>query len=182
MDTATGTPKRLSRFATMLIVVALVTPAAHVANADDTATHGPVYPWTQEWQEFTVNVDDTVLLGARWGACISGLAWSARSALSYDYSIDGEPVATEFVWDRPVAEPSVPALNQCIAGPNDGVLWWIYAEYPIVFDEPGTYELSVVVSSSRPLIDGADWDGDDKINHAPVGVFVGGTSTVHVLP
>lgn len=183
MVTATRRSKRLSRFATMLIVVALVMPAAHVATANGSTEVGPVYPWTQEWQEFTVNVGDTVLLGARWGACTRGLAWSASKALSYDYSLDGEPLAFDFVWDRPIAVPPDPGFEEyCIAGPKDGTGWWIYAEYPFVFDQPGIYEIGVVISSSHRFIDGGDYDGDGKIDRIEAGVIGGGTSTVHVLP
>jgi hypothetical protein len=173
---------RLPGLATLLIVAALVMPAAHVATASDTSTVGPVYPWTQEWQEFTVNAGDTVLLGARWGACTSGLAWSARKALSYDYSFDGEPLAIDFLWDRPVVQAIGPGWDEpCIAGPNDGQSWWIYAEYPIVFEETGVYEVGVAISSSRPLIDGGDYDGDGKIDRVPVGVISESSSTVHVI-
>ena len=182
MVTAPRTPRRLPRLATILIVIALVVPVAHVATANGPTEIGPVYAWKQVWQEFTVHVGDTVLLGARYGACVPGLAWSARNALSYDYSLDGEPLAFDFAWDRPVAVPYHTETGTCMAGPDDGQLWWIYAEYPIVFDEPGDYEIGAVVSSSRPLIDGGDWDGDGFIDRLDRGVAAEGTSTVHVLP
>ncbi len=182
MSTATSRSKRLSRFATMLIVVVMVMPAAHIATADDAETVGPIYSWSQEWEEITVNVGDTVLLGARWGACTRGLAWSARNALSYDYSLDGEPLPFDFVWDRPVAEPVDPVWDDyCIAGPNDSQSWWIYAEYPIVFDEPGDYEVGAVVTAHRPVHDGGDYDGDGKIDRLEVGAASDGSTTVHVI-
>lgn len=164
MDTATRTSKRFPRLATMLIVVALVMPAAHVSTANDAATVGPVYPWLSEWQEFTVNVGDTVLLGARWGACSPGLARQGERAISFDYSLDGVPIATDFVWDRPVAVAwDLPGEARCIAGPStDGKIWLLFAEYPIVFDAPGNYLIGATVTADRTIIDGIDSDGDGR--------------------
>ena len=111
------------------------------------------------------------------------MAWSARKAPSYDYSLDGEPLPFDFVWDRPVAVPTSPGFeDSCIAGPKNGQGWWIYAEYPIVFDEPGDYEIGAVITTRRPLIDGGDYDGDGKIDRIAVGVVGEGSTTVHVLP
>lgn len=171
--------RSLVRSVTAFIVVAMVVSVAGVAVADEPSTVGPVYPWTTEWQEFTLDVGDTVLLGARWGACTRGLVQSARTALSFDYSLDDEPIAAEFAWTNPVAVPRHPDLV-CVVSPNDDRGWRMTAEYPIVFDEPGDYVIGVVLTLSRPVFDGGDYDGDGRPDRFS-GVLFEASSTVHVI-
>lgn len=182
VSTTTERARRYSRFAALLIAAALVIPMASTAAANDTATHGPVYPWLHEWQEFSVSVGDTVLLGARWGACTSGLARLAERAVSYDYSIDGVPLAIDFGWDPPVAVSwDLPGDATCVTGPHsDGEVWFLYAQHPIVFDTPGTYEIGAIVTANRTIIDGIDIDGDGRPEKYS-GLLQDATSTVHVV-
>ena len=159
----------------LLVALVMLVSTGGIAAADGPATVGPVYPYRpQDWPDntVTVHVGDIILLGARWGACTKGLAMMAAKNLTWDYYLDGEPISTEFVFGRPVRTPS--DTSACIPRADAG--WWVFAESPLVINEPGLYSLSLEISASHPLIDGGDYDGDGRLDR-----FEGMSASIDVL-
>lgn len=149
------------RVVAVLIAVVLMVLMAGAAVADDI---GPVYPWREPWNAgFTVQAGETILLGARWGSCTEGLAWSATKSLVFDYYLDDQLLETDFVWSGPVQVPDGTFPGDASGCRNPaGSMWGVFATSPLVINTPGEYQLRVVVSYGRPFVDGGDWDGDGR--------------------
>lgn len=177
----------------LLVVLLMLMSVGGLATADESATVGPIYPWWAKWNETTVNVGDTVLLGARWGACTEGITWSARNAIDFQYWIrpvgggedDWVKIHPEWDWQKPVPTPSEegawPSAEGCVT-PTEHI-WYMLAAYPYVFTEDGDYEVQTLHMLTRQITDLIDDDGDgrsDKIDPTDGWLFLA-TGTVHVV-
>ena len=161
----------------LFVVLLMLMSVGGFAAADEPATVGPIYPWWPKWNETTVSAGDTVLLGARWGACTKGLAWSARNLIDMQYWIrpmgggddDWVKIHPEWNWQKPVPTPyeagAWPSTEDCIT-PTEH-MWYMLAEYPYVFTVPGDYEIQALSLMTRRWVDLTDGDGDGRPDHYP---------------
>ena len=134
------------------------------AQGDDIGERVMVYPW-EIWEgEITVSTDDTVVLGARWGACTKGLAKAWTKTSYINYVINGEPLfssqkkALQY-WGEPV-QSTAPWQEFCVSA-SEGI-WIVSWEYELGRLDEGTYVVGFEMGTEHPFHDGTDFDGDGE--------------------
>jgi hypothetical protein len=133
------------------------------AQGEDLGERVTIYPWEIWDGEITVSTDDTVVLGARWGACTKGLAQAWTRTSYINYTINGEPLfssqkeAREY-WGRPYPVMNLEPDN-CVNGSE--TIWIVAWEYELGLNE-GDYQVHFEMGTTHPFHDGFDSDGDGK--------------------
>ena len=134
------------------------------AQGEDIGERVTIYPW-EIWEgEITVSTDDTVVLGARWGACTKGLAKAWTKTSYINYVINGEPLfssqrkALQY-WGEPV-QSTAPWQEFCVSA-SEGI-WVVSWEYELDRLNEGTYVVGFEMGTEHPFHDGTDFDGDGE--------------------
>ena len=174
----------------LLVPIVLFTTVAFYQapkpRAEDTG-EAYIIPWKIPFDEsgnrvITVNQNQPVVLGARWGTCTRGLgqAWPNHANLYYE--IDGSPLLPDVrdgraFWTAP--EPS-PLWDPTPCIPHTDTVWGIFWRYPIGTLTLGSHEGYLRLWIDHQVVDGGDFvDGDGLIDHYR-GVLFEGTFTIVV--
>jgi hypothetical protein len=111
-----------------------------------------------------VPVDQTILLGARWGACNKGLAQAWAETASLMYSVDGQALfasenESRQYWQAPVIYPGGDP-SRCL--PHTETIWIAYWQYELGTLELGDHPAHLSYWNHGVPVDGGDYDGDGK--------------------
>ena len=114
-----------------------------------------------------VNADDYIVLFHGWGACTPGLIRSYLSAVHTELYIDDVLVSTadgkDQYWGPITKVQDAWFTPYCIAG-NQNTFSLIYWEYPLGTLTLGEYEVDFYYRLDHRVIDGADSDGDGRLD------------------
>jgi len=179
----------MKKFA-LLFALLLVLVIVSVASAE---SHPPIcppacdgeqvmiYPWRGD--EVTIYSDQFVTLGARWGACKSGLVKAFMRSAVLDWEVDAAKRRVEWPesreeWSEPWADSSASAIDLCVM--NTDAIWLTYFDWPLGTLEPGDHTVYLRYGLRFSLIDGIDFDEDGHPDryHDPVQI---GDMIIHVL-
>jgi hypothetical protein len=160
----------------VLLPVALLTTIAFYSTAFGQAEEGDevyIIPWQIPQDEngnrvVTVREDQTVILGARWGACTRGLAQAWSRNANVHYQIDGNPLLASTrdgraYWTRPQAVAR--GETGCVNGSS--IIRFVFWRYEYGTMAPGPHEVYIHYWIGHQLVDGGDWDGDGRVDHYP---------------
>ena len=145
----------------LALMAAVLLALAAVLPVRATEPVGPVYPFHPgQYDGTTVEVGQTLLLGAHWGGCVPGLVTSFAKASILAWSIDGAPLATPATWTHAIAVtvnphpwvPGEPDLSACVskAATHTPYGFWASWAYPVVFSAPGDHVIRLVWTASIP--------------------------------
>ncbi len=156
--------KILALCAVLIIAVSTVAPA--FAQGDEVL----IYPWFIPQDEngdriVTVTTGDTILLGARWGACTNGLAQAWARTANVVYSVDDNLLISleesRALWRRPIPAP-IGTPGYCLNQSETG--WFVYWVYELGNLPAGDYPAHVEYWNDQVPLDGGDFDGDGKVD------------------
>jgi hypothetical protein len=168
----------------LLVVLAfLATTVSGPAGAvhDQFEAETLLIPWQHDGETFTATVSQPFEVGARWGACTPELAadfttWPDLTGPTLEVS--GTAASWPAVgWNDPI-QPATPVVNadpqDCTVGQPGDTFWWVYWRTPITFDSPGSYQVTLSMSTETGVPDG--------ISDPPFRPDLSGTITVNVTP
>jgi len=178
--------RRICALASAMLLALTITLPVHA-----TSPVGPVYPFHPvQYDGTTVEVGQTLLLGAHWGGCVPGLVTEFGRASVLEWSIDGEAIETPADWTRaiavdwnphPWAEPDFSACVSKVTARTAPYGYWAFWQYPVVFDAPGDHVIRLVWSITHPMLDGGDYDGDGRPDIFGLDWGSDDSITIHVV-
>jgi len=130
-----------------------------------------------------VNADNYIVLRHGWGTCTPGFVKAYLSAVHTEVTINGVLVSTadgkDQYWDKITRAPDTYWVKSCIVGnqKTSSVVQW---NYPLGTLNPGEYEINFYYWLDHPIVDGADYDGDGKMDKFE-GILNDRTFTIIVL-
>jgi hypothetical protein len=157
----------------LLAAAAYTAPSAHAQDNEEIYIIAYRIPQDENGDRIvTVNGDQSIVLGARWGACTRGLAQAWTNDANVYYEIDGIPLLatprdSRPFWQRP--EP-YPFGNPARCIPHTDTIWMVYWRYPLGTLSPGIHEGYMRYWADHQIVDGGDYDGDGAVDHLE-GVF-----------
>ncbi len=182
----------MRRFLALLAALLLALTVALPVSA--TEPIGPVYPFhPDQYDGTTVDVGQTLLLGAHWGGCVPGLVTEFGKASVLVWTIDGNPVAAPAAWTRAIAVqqnphprvPGGPDMSACVsqvAARTAPYRYWAFWQYPVVFTAGGVHVIRLVGTANHPWLDGGDYDGDGRPDMFGRDWISDSSITTHVVP
>ena len=176
----------------LALMAAVLLALAAVLPVRATEPVGPVYPFHPgQYDGTTVEVGQTLLLGAHWGGCVPGLVTSFAKASILAWSIDGAPLATPATWTHAIAVtvnphpwvPGEPDLSACVskAATHTPYGFWASWQYPVVFSAPGDHVIRLVWTAKHPWLDGGDYDGIGGPDRFGRDWILDSSITIHVV-
>jgi hypothetical protein len=166
--------KKLVVISLLLCLAFALPPATGFAQSGDDSV--VINPYQQDY--VTVSTNDDLILGFGWAACTPGLVQAYITAAHYQWTLDGDPIFS----GEETAQyfgPIYPlgACHWCLIGNGTG--WMSSFRYSIGTLTPGTYEIRLLHRLDHPVIDGADLDGDGRLDRREGEVEY--AVTVHVV-
>lgn len=163
----------------LLVIILLLMTGIFSAHAQE-ETSVFIIPWQIPEDEFgnrivEVTADQTILLGARWGACNKGLTQAWAKTATIMYSVDGQDLfasekESRQYWHAPVVHPNGDP-SRCI--PHTETVWMTYWQYEFGPLEAGDHMAHVSYWNHGVPVDGGDYDGaggPDKFKDFSMGV------------
>ena len=150
--------KKLFVISVLLCLALVPISATTFAQSPESVEINPLF-----LDQVTVSTDQELILRAGGGACTRGLVEAYITAAHYEWYLDGVPIflgegTAQYFEPIEVIGP----VDWCVAG--NGTMWGSFWRYSIGPLAAGTYEISVLQWLDHPVIDGADWDGDGRLD------------------
>ncbi|NIV35474.1 MAG: hypothetical protein GWN58_40295 [Anaerolineae bacterium] len=144
----------------VLLLLAGLVIATGAAGAEEV-------PITLFWDgETTISEGQVAVLRAGWGACNPGLVGVFIAASNFEVTLDGQPLLSpedvDALWgEAEIFEEPPPFAEDCMGKGRPAS-----AEWRFVLDglDPGVHEVTCQIWIDHTLVDGADNDGDGKID------------------
>ena len=160
-------------FSVMLILLLLA--GLVVATGAAGSEEEPIDSW---WDGVTtIGSDQVAVLRAGWGACNPGLVGALMAASNFEVTLDGEPILTpedvDDLWGEVQIYETPPEFAETCMGKGRPA----WAEWRYVLEELpiGTHTVNCQFWIDHTVVDGADRDGDGKLDKWTPDTFDGDT-------
>ena len=152
-------------FSVILVLLLLAGLVVATGAAGDEPEEVPIYTWTHG-ATYTIGPGQVGVLWFGWAACNPGLVGVFINASNFEVSIDGEVILTpedvDELWPEPYIYETPPDwAENCMGKGRPAMAGW---EYALDALGPGEYQLRTRMWLDHTLVDGADSDGDGKID------------------
>ena len=152
-------------FPVMLVLLLLAGLVLATGAAGDEPDEVGIDVW-RDGSSYTIGPGQVGVVRYGWAACSPGLVRVFIQASNFELALDGQtflgPEDVDELWGAIEIYDTPPDWAEaCLGKGRPAVARWRY-----VLDElgPGEYELHSTIWIDRSLVDGADYDGDGKID------------------